>query len=122
MGSIELLLDTDVLIRAWRGDAQLKARLDTCNAGTDTVARLEFLQGANKRQAEAALEFIDRFEFIPFSPEVSFKADYLIRKFSHSTGLRLGDALIASAALVCELPLFSFNKRHFEFIEGIILV
>ncbi len=122
MGSIDFLLDTDVLIRAWRGDSKLKAKLDTYNAGVDTVARLEFLQGANKRQESAALEFVDRFEFIPFSPEVSFKADYLIRKFSHLNGLRLGDALIASTALVFELPLYSFNKRHFEFIEGIKLI
>ncbi len=122
MGSIDFLLDTDVLIRAWRGDTNLRAMLDRNNAGIETVARLEFLQGDNKRQQPASIEFIDRFEFIPFSPEVSFKADYLNRKFSHLNGLRLGDALIASTTLVLALPLYSFNKKHFDFIEGIKLI
>ena len=44
MGSIDFLLDTDVLIRAWRGDALLTSKLNAHNAGIDTVARLEFLR------------------------------------------------------------------------------
>ena len=122
MARIDLLLDTDVLIRAWRGDAQLVEWLDEQHAGIDTIARLEFLQGANKRQAARALKFIEKFDFVPFSPEVSLVADRLIRQYSHAKGLRLGDALMASTALVEQLPLYSFNTRHFDFIEGLTLV
>lgn len=122
MGSIDFLLDTDVLIRAWRGDSILRTKLGAQTVAIDTVARIEFLQGANKRQQEAALDFIEKFEFIPFSPEVSFESDHLIRRFSHSNGLRLADALIASTALILGVPLYSFNKKHFEFIEGLKLL
>jgi len=80
------------------------------------------LQGANKRQAADALKFVETFEFVAFSPQVSYVADDLIRKFSRSKGLRAGDALIAATALVEDLPLYSFNIRHFEFIDGLVLV
>ena len=122
MARIELLLDTDLLIRSWRGDAQLTDWLNQQKAGVDTVARLEFLQGANKRQAADAIKFVENFEFVPFSSEVSYVADSLIRQFAHNKGLRTGDALIAATTLVEDLPLYSFNTRHFKFVDGLILV
>lgn len=122
MARVDLLLDTNVLIRAWRGDKTLTSEILKFNAGIDTVVKLEFLQGANKRQFAKAVAFADAFEFIPFLPEVSFKAEALIKDFAHTKGLRIGDALIASTALTLDLPLYTFNKKHFNFIKGLRLI
>lgn len=122
MAEIDFLVDTDVLIGAWRGDQDIRNELNEFAVGIDTVAKLEFLQGANKNQLRDAVLFVNRFEFIPFSPEVSFQAEILITEFAHLKGLRMGDALVASCALVKGVPLYTLNRRHFDFIDRLTLI
>ena len=122
MGSIDCLLDTNILIKIWRGDKAVEAALERYNCGIETIACLEFLQGVNEKQREKADEFVGRFEFIPFTASVSHKAVSLIRDFSHRKGLRMGDALIAATSLELDIALVTLNKKHFEFIEGIKIV
>ena len=122
MAEIDFIVDTDVLIGAWRGDQDIRSELNKFAVGIDTVAKLEFLQGANKKQFEDAVAFVNRFEFIPFSPKVSFQAETLIIEFAHRKGLRMGDALVASCALVEGIPLYTLNRRHFDFIDRLNLI
>lgn len=50
MGSVELLLDTNVLINVWRGSPDLEEVTGKFVCGVETIACVEFLQGVNKRQ------------------------------------------------------------------------
>ncbi|MGH9945730.1 MAG: PIN domain-containing protein [Pyrinomonadaceae bacterium] len=122
MAKIDLLLDTNILIKIWRGDAELEQEINKFGCAIDTVVCLEFLQGVNKKQQKRADEFVKRFEFLPFTPMISQLAVGLIRKFSHKEGLRMPDALIAATALDLNLPLLTLNKKHFEFINGLDLI
>ena len=122
VGPIDCLADTSTLIKIWRGDEALKTAIARRNCGIETVASLEFLQGVNKRQKERADEFIEQFQFIPFTPAISYRAMDLIRAFSHLKGLRMADALIASTALELNVTLLTFNTKHFDFIKGIKLI
>lgn len=122
MAGVDFIVDTDVLIGAWRGDHDIWNELNKFTIGIDTVAKLEFIQGANKKQLEDAISFVNRFEFFPFSPEVSFQAETLITEFAHLKGLRMGDALVASCALVRGVPLYTLNRRHFDFIDQLTLI
>ncbi len=47
-----LMIDTDVFIRIFRGDAALKAKVDAlaANAAINTVVYLELIQGAQNEQ------------------------------------------------------------------------
>lgn len=122
MESIDVLLDTNVLIKIWRGDELLEKEVDHLNCAIDTTVYLEFLQGAHKNQLTKTELFLKRFTLIPFTPGVTFTAIKLIRKYSQTSGLRMPDALIAAAALENNLPLLSLNTRHFIFVEGIQLI
>ena len=122
MASIDCSLDTNVLIKLWRGDALLREATANRACGIETVACLEFLQGVNNRQREKADEFIAHFEFIPFTAPVSQLAVDLVRKFAHFKGLRMADALIASSALHLDVGLVTLNIKHFDFIDGIKLI
>ena len=122
MAGIDFIVDTDVLIGAWRGDQDIRSELNKFEVGIDTVAKLEFLQGANKKQLQDAVAFVSRFEVLPFSPEVSFRAEALITEFAHLKGLRMGDALVASCALVEGVPLYTLNRRHFDFTDRLNLI
>lgn len=53
MGSVELLLDTNVLIEIWRGKVEPKKAIEDYTCGIETVAMCEFLQGVNHRKKQA---------------------------------------------------------------------
>lgn len=57
-----------------------------------------------------------------FFPAISYRAVSLVREFSHNKGLRMPDALIAATSLELDITLFTYNKRHFEFIDGLKLI
>lgn len=122
MGSLDVLLDTNVLIEIWRGDTHLIREVSLLNCAVDTTVYLEFLQGANKNQLVQSETFLENFELIPFSSSITFLAIDLIRRYSHMKGLRMADALIAAAATENNLPLFTLNTKHFEFVEGMKLI
>ena len=117
-----MLLDTNILVEIWRGKTEPKKAIEDYSCGIETVVSCEFLQGVNHRQRERAKLFIEKYEFIAFSPEVSYRAVSLIKEFAHSKGLRIADALIASTALERDTPLFTYNKKHFNFIGGLRLI
>lgn len=122
MGSVDLLLDTNVLIKIWRGSSDFDSIVDRFTCGLETVVCVEFLQGVNHRQKKKADAFIDEFVFVPFSPEVSFKAVQLVREHSHLKGMRLADALIAATCVEQDVPLLTLNTKHFDFVKGIKLI
>jgi predicted nucleic acid-binding protein len=92
MGSVDLLLDTNVLIKVWRGSTDFDSIIERFSCGVETVVCVEFLQGVNHRQKKKADVFIDKFVFVPFSPDISFKAVQLVREHAHLKGMRLADA------------------------------
>jgi predicted nucleic acid-binding protein len=122
MEQIDVLLDTNILIKIWRGDEILDREVSALSCGIDTVVCLEFLQDVNKNQRQKADTFISRFKLAPFSAAISLKAIDLIRTFAHSRGLRMPDALIAAASLEYNIPLLTLNIKDFDFIEGIDLI
>lgn len=122
MEQIDALLDTTILIKIWRGDTKLDGQIGLLKCAVETIVCLEFLQGVSKGQKEKAEKFINRIEFIPFSPMISFKAVELIKIFAHEKGLRMPDALIAAASLEYNIPLLTLNTKDFEFINGINLL
>lgn len=122
MEPLDLLLDTSILIKVWRGDANLDSELQALNCAVDTTVSLEFLQGAKKSRLGKADKFLNRFELIPFTPAVSHTAIRLIRKYAHSHGLRMPDSLVAAAAIENRIPLLTLNIKDFEFIDDINLI
>jgi predicted nucleic acid-binding protein len=118
-----ILLDTNILIEIWRGgNAPLESRVDALDCAIETIVRLEFLQGTNKRRMIEAKEMLERYEFIPFSASISYTAIDLIESYAHLKGLRLADAIIAAACLENNLPLLTLNTKHFKFIPDLDLI
>lgn len=122
MEPLDLLLDTSILIKIWRGDDQLEREVRALSCGIETVACLEFLQGAKKSQLARAEKFLKGFEFVAFTPTISFEAIRLVKKYSHSKGLRMPDALIAATAMETQVPLLTLNIKDFDFIDGLNLI
>ena len=118
-----VLIDTDVFVRIFRGDASLKQKVDALDAGVSAIVYLELLQGAlNKRQARDTEAYLARFALLHLTPSISARAIDIVRSYSQTSGLRLADALIAATCLEENLPLLSFNIKDFRQVQGLTLM
>ncbi len=119
-----LMIDTDVFIRIFRGDAALKAKIDAlaADAAINTIVYLELIQGTqNEQQLRDTEAYLMRFTLLSLTPAVSIKAIELVRIYARTHGLRLPDSLIAATCIEENLPLLTFNVKHFRSIQGLTL-
>lgn len=116
-----MLFDTDVLIWAQRGNIKAahiiskeKERL------ISIVTYMELLQNArNKKQHKIIKEFLKEFNFITISlsENIGHRAAIYIEEYGISSGLRVGDAIIAATAIENNFILISANQKHFRVIK-----
>jgi predicted nucleic acid-binding protein len=84
---------------------------------------MELIQGArDKRELEKIDKFLKKFEVKQIDEKTSEKSMKLMKEFSLSHGLLVPDALIAANAVIKGFPLWTFNKKHFKFIENLTLL
>ena len=122
-----LLIDTDVLIDYSRGIEKTKEILK--NVETDhilsisVITQLELMVGCeNKADFKSLQKFLTNFEIIQLNKSTSEKAVDLFKKYRLSHSVLIPDMLIASTALILEIPLLSKNRRDFRFIDTLELI
>ena len=83
---------------------------------------MELFYGAfNKTELQKLKKFLELFNIIPIDENISNIAKDLVYKYAKSHSLDIPDSLIASTALKINLPLLSYNKKDFKFIDNLIL-
>jgi hypothetical protein len=83
---------------------------------------MELIQGSrDKIELKRINKFLKDFKILPITQKISKKSMELMKTYSISHGLLIPDALIASTAIIKSLPLWTFNKRDFQFIDRLIL-
>ncbi len=120
-----VLCDTNILINAFNG------RLDTIqelnNIGYDNIVLsaitvMELYQGmSNKKELVQMKKKIKYFDVVHFDEQASVKAIELMMLFNLSHGLLIPDAIIGAAAIIHQIPLYTYNLKDFRFMPGIIL-
>ena len=65
--------------------------------------------------------FTELFNIIPLDESISTIAKDLVYQYAKSHSLDIPDSLIASTALKMNLPLLSYNKKDFKFIDNLVL-
>ena len=123
-GAAVVVVDTDVLINAARGDGDALACIHAIEQHSSPVAsavtRMELIVGCRNRADLRAMErFLHRFQVIELNEDISRTAVRLLRRYRLSHGLLIADALIAATAITEGLPLISKNQRDFRFIAGL---
>ena len=86
----------------------------------DTNILIEILKN-NKQTIEKVEKFIELFNVIPIDESISNIAKDLVYKYAKSHSLDIPDSLIVASALKINLPLLSYNKKDFKFIDNLIL-
>jgi len=122
-----ILIDTDILIDAARNVNEAVNCLQQVDqqfsAVVSSVTQMELIIGCrNKNELRSLDRFLERFQIISVSEQISDTAIDLLKQYRLSHGLQIADALIAATAIVTDIQLISKNQRDYRFIEALRLL
>jgi predicted nucleic acid-binding protein len=120
-----MLIDSDVMVWVTRGHAGAAHRLaQLLPWQLSAVTYIELAQGCRSKAELARLKkglSMCNTQILPVTSDITDRAMSLIDKHALSSGLQLGDALIAATALEHRLTLLTGNKKHFAKVPGLVL-
>ena len=120
----KICLDTDACIFILKNDKkalELKPIIENSEVFVSTVTVFELL--LRKTNLNIAEDFIKNFFQLPFDSMIARKASELYKELSaNGEIIDMRDLFIASTCLVHNLPLLTFNIKHFEKIKNLNLV
>jgi predicted nucleic acid-binding protein len=118
-----IIVDSCVFIKAFRKDADAIHDLKAISASTaySVITQLELLIGANTIvKKEAIKKIFESYYGIPLNPIISEKSIEIMRIYvSGQQIISVPDCLIAATSIITGYPLFTYNKKDFDFIEGV---
>ena len=118
-----VLVDSDILIEVSRGKEQGIVAKWIALSQSDSlilyspVSAAELWAGARPNEHEALTNLFRALICAPIDGEAGRQAGDYLRQYRKSHGLELGDALIASAALLGRAALWKRNRRHYPMKE-----
>jgi hypothetical protein len=117
-----VLCDTDVMIEFFKGNTSVKNILESDilpeNIALSSISVMELYFGAkNKKELILIKKFLSNFEILKLNEEITDISLNLIEIYSKSHGLKIPDALIGATSIYNEMPLFTYNKKDFNFIK-----
>lgn len=114
----DVIVDSDVIIEFLRGNAKIhkgfaglidgKARICFC-----AVSSAEVYAGMRPAEEKKVSAFFSALERLPIDHETGVKAGEYLRTYHKSHHVELGDALIAAAASVNRVALWTLNRKHY---------
>ena len=121
-----ILLDTDVMIDLLRKYPPAMAWLDSLGEEESILPGLvvmELIQGArDKAEQERIQRELEDYRIAWPSPETCDAALSVFSSYHLSHGLGILDALIGQMAVVLDLPLYTFNEKHYSAIPNLRIV
>jgi predicted nucleic acid-binding protein len=118
-----IIIDSCVLIKAFRKDAVANGDLKEITQRTaySVITRLELLIGANTlTKKDTITKVFDSYYGIPLNEKISAKAVEIMQTYvTGQQTISVPDCLIAATSIITGYPLLTYNKKDFEFIEGI---
>ncbi len=118
-----VLVDSDILIEVFRARNQdILLRWEELSHSDNVilyspVTEAEVWAGAWPREHEALNKLLRTLVCAPIDCETGRMAGEYLRQYQKSHGLELGDALIASAALLNRAELWTRNRKHYPMKE-----
>lgn len=113
-----MLLDSDVIIAWLRGRPPAADVVPALLARGETlvwtpVSVAEIFAGVRRGEERQVSNLFLVLETLALSAEIGKKAGEYLQAYSRSHGVELGDALIAAAACSQQMPLWTFNRKHY---------
>ena len=119
-----ILCDSNIFISAFNARKDAIEKLDEIgfeNIALSAITVMELYQGmGNKTELARMKKKIKYYDVVQMDAEISMLAIRLIEKFKLSHGLQIPDAIIGATAAVHKIPLFTYNKKDFDFTPGLV--
>jgi tRNA(fMet)-specific endonuclease VapC len=117
-----ILCDTNIFINLFRGKENIKEALKKIgkeNTALSIVTYAEIIYGTKKNDLQKIKDFFEQYTIIDIDKNIStiFKGVVLNYSFNHH--IKIPDALIAATAINDGMPLYTENKKDFDFIPEI---
>jgi len=120
-----ILCDTNILIELLKGNEETIRLLQEWEGELciSAITAMELYYGAlNKKELKMLERFVAQFEVIHLTERISRKATSLVLRYAKSHGLDIPDSIIAAMAMESGCRLMTYNRKDFQFIEGLELV
>jgi len=119
---LKVIVDTDILIKAYRDDVIKSENLKLLKNSycISVISAMELIAGSkNLKQFTSFNKVLKVYSILHIDESISYRAFQLYKNYllSHKPGLP--DSFIAASALENDLLLYTDNKKHFNFIKGI---
>ena len=116
------LVDTDIIIKVFRGSKNHKAELEKIKSENIIISHITVLELYGGYQSIKGINLINEqikaYNKLPIDKNISLKAIELFTKYI-SKKMQIPDCLIAASAMTFNLPFYTDNKTHFDYISGI---
>ncbi len=123
----KILVDTDILIDFSRNIPTAVNRVKTeekkAKLSISVITNMELIVGCrNKIELQKLNKFLGRFYLLDLNELISRKTLKLLKDYRLSHGLLIPDALIASSAIIFNIPLLTKNQSDYRFISELNLL
>ena len=84
----------------------------------NSVVQLEFLTGAyNKKELREFNKILKNWNIANINQDILDLSVQLMNKYGLSHGMGVYDSIIASTCMIYDLPLWTYNKKDFRFLD-----
>jgi len=119
----EVLIDSDVVIDYLRGYkkriksffSKIERREIKSFLSAVSIVELHAGKMGNGKHEEILRQFLSYFEILPLEANLAKLAGIIKREFK----LSLADSIICATAIDQEIPLLTFNRKHFEIVKDL---
>jgi tRNA(fMet)-specific endonuclease VapC len=118
-----VILDTDVMIDFLSQYPPTMNWLDSLGEEEVTLPGfvvMELINGVKNKMEQRQLERkLEGYEIVWPTPEVCDEALSIFSRYHLSHGLGIFDVLIGQTAIALNLPLYTFNQKHYDIIPNL---
>lgn len=118
-----ILCDTNIFISALNNRQNIIEKMQNIgydNIAISTITVMELFRGMdNKQQLNKMRKYLQYYDIVQITEQISEKAIELIYDFHLSHNLQIPDAIIGATAIEYNIPLFTYNLKDFRFMPEI---
>lgn len=119
---LKVIVDTDILIKAYRGDTIKINNLNLLKGSycISIISAIELIAGAkNIKQLSSLNKLLKAYPVTQIDENISKQTFHFYRIYILKFSLNIADCFIAATALKYKFQLYIDNKKHFDFIKEI---
>ncbi|CAA6819392.1 MAG: Death on curing protein, Doc toxin [uncultured Sulfurovum sp.] len=112
-----VIIDTCILIDYSKDKIEISED-EFVNCYVNSIIQLELLFGAlNKRELKKLNKILAKCQLLDVDQEIMSLSVELMNRYGLSHGMGVYDAIIAATCMVYDLPLWTHNKKDFQFLD-----